>query len=125
MPLPRPVGGQAMTPTLPTADNHLDYEISPERRLMLAVLNTAIMDAAGAYVSASRPSERDYARRRALCWLQDGGGDFRSVCELAGLNPQYVQTRALEFLESGRELPKINRMSPNSGKHRPRVRTDA
>lgn len=107
------------------SDNRIDYEISPERRLMLAVINTAILDAAGGYVGPARPSERDCARRRALCWITDAGSDFRSICELAGFDPLDVQTRALLFIDSGRKLPKINRMSPSSGKHRPKVRADA
>ncbi|MBU0801353.1 MAG: hypothetical protein KKA05_10200 [Alphaproteobacteria bacterium] len=107
------------------SDNRIDYEISAERRLMLAVINTAILDAAGAYVGTSRPGECDYAQRRALLWLKDGGRDFRSICELAGFDPLDVQTRALEFISSGREIPKINRMSPSSGKNRHKAQADA
>ena len=107
------------------SDNFIEYEVSPERRLMLAVLNTAIMDAAGAYIGVARPNERDYARRRALLWLQDGGRDFRSICELAGFDPLDVQTRALEFIASGREIPKINRVSSSMGDSRTKARANA
>lgn len=121
MPLPRTVGDEAMTPTLTAADNHIDYEVSPERRLMLAVLTTAIMDAAGANTGTMTPRDRRHAPGHALRWIKRADGDFQWICEMADLDPREVRKCALNFINSGQELPKINRVSPSIRDARPKA----
>ena len=125
MPLPRPVEGKAMTPTLPTADNHIDYGVSPERRLMLAVLTTAIMDAAGANTGTMTPRDRRLAPGIALGWITRADSDFQWICEMADLDPREVRKCALDFINSGQEMPKINRVSPSIRDARPKAHAHA
>lgn len=114
-----------MTPTLPTADNHIAYEISPERRLMLAVLTTAIMDAAGANTGTMTPRDRRHAPGHALRWIKRADCDFQWICEMADLDPREVRQSALNFINSGQDLPRINRVSPSIRDARPKAHTHA
>lgn len=61
-----------------------------EPGLWRAVITQALMDAA----SASRKSEAKRCRSDALSWLLSDTEDFTVVCDNAGLDPDYVRTRA-------------------------------
>ena len=93
-----------MTPTLPAADNHIEYEVSPERRLMLAVLLTAILDASG-QAPASAKRDRRKICGTALGWIKEAGPDFLEVCEMAGINPVVARRGAMQYIESTRDGP--------------------
>jgi len=112
-----------MTPTLPTNDDFVEYEASPERRLMLAVLLTAIVDAAGENTGTTTPRTRNVVRGTALGWIKDASPDFHAVCELAGLDPLYVRRAALDFVASERAAPRTPRVSVSGGNTRARGRT--
>lgn len=100
-----------MTPTLPTSDDRIEYAACPERRLMLAVLLTAILDAAGENTATTKRRERNVVRGTALGWIKDAGPDFRAVCELASLDPLHVRRAALDFIASDRPAPRLKRVS--------------
>jgi elongation factor P hydroxylase len=61
-----------------------------EPGLWRAVITQALMDA------ASRSSKSDAQRLRsdALSWLLSDADDFTAVCDNAGLDPDYVRSRA-------------------------------
>jgi hypothetical protein len=59
----------------------------PERVLWLAVINQAFNDALAPYV---RDASEGIERRQARSWFRTTNPDFKIVCELAELNPQYV-----------------------------------
>lgn len=61
-----------------------------EPGLWRAVITQALMDAA----SRSRKVEARRARNDALAWLLSGESDFEAVCDNAGLDPDYVRSRA-------------------------------
>ena len=61
-----------------------------EPGLWRAVITQALMDAA----SRSRKSEAQRYRSDALSWLLSDTDDFAAVCDNAGLDPDYVRSRA-------------------------------
>ena len=60
--------------------------LMPEERLFVAVLSQAVHDAFSTHVGRL---ERDAAR----AFFMNNGGQFRSICELAGRDPQYVHEK--------------------------------
>ncbi|MEJ0009845.1 MAG: hypothetical protein WDN72_04550 [Alphaproteobacteria bacterium] len=66
-----------------------------EPGLWRAVITQALMDAA----SRSRKSEARRIRSDAMSWLTSGSSDFEAVCDHAGLDPNYVRSRARNALE--------------------------
>lgn len=68
-----------------------------EPGLWCAVITQALMDAA----SRSRKSEARRTRNDALNWLLTHSPDFEAVCDNAGLDPDYVRTRAKLALSRG------------------------
>ena len=70
-----------------------------EPGLWRAVITQALMDAA----SRSRKSEAKRSRNDAFNWLLSDSPDFESVCDNAGLDPDYVRTRARQALHRGFE----------------------
>lgn len=61
-----------------------------EPGLWRAVITQALMDAS----SRSRKSEAKRYRNDALFWLLSDTDDFTIVCDNAGLDPDYVRSRA-------------------------------
>ena len=68
-----------------------------EPGLWRAVITQALMDAA----SNSGKSESKRSRIDALHWLLNNTNDFEAVCDNAGLNPDYVRTKAKKALSRG------------------------
>jgi hypothetical protein len=68
-----------------------------ESSMWRAVITQALMDAA----SHSRKSELRRSRNDALEWLLGTSPDFEIVCDNAGLDPDYVRTRARFALARG------------------------
>ncbi len=99
-----------MTQAIPASDDFHDSEASPERRLMMAVLLTAILDAAGKS-DGTVFRNRDIVQASALGWIKDGGQDFLDVCHLAGVDPHHVRRRSLDFIDSGKPMPRMRRHS--------------
>lgn len=62
---------------------------APERRLWQAVIYQACVDALS-NKSESENSEKVRARREADSWIRGAGRDFREVCSLAGLDPDFI-----------------------------------
>lgn len=65
-----------------------------ERTLWAAVLQTALEDAAGR-PTATGPAGRAAVIDDAHRWLARGGPDFRIVCWLAGVDPEFIQRRSV------------------------------
>jgi len=76
------------------------YWASPERSLWVAVITRAILDATGIAHTDETATNKELDRQRARDWILRGGKTFREVCSYAGLNPDYVQERLLEVLQS-------------------------
>lgn len=68
-----------------------------ESSLWRAVITQALMDAA----SRSKKPEAVRHRQEALEWLLGITQDFETVCENAGLDPDYVRTEARAALGRG------------------------
>lgn len=85
---------------LGTSDSYHDSPKSfarGEQALWTAVITQALMDAASQ--SAKRDARKD--KTRARDWLATPTDDFQDVCDLAGLDPSYVSTRAERAIASG------------------------
>lgn len=65
-----------------------------EESLWLAVITQALMDAA----SKSQKPELLYHRNEARHWLLNGSSDFCTVCQLAGIDPDYTRRMAKRAL---------------------------
>ena len=68
-----------------------------ERELWLAVINTAMQDAAYG-VSGETPENRKRLRQQARDWIAKDNWDFRLVCQYAGVEPQAVREAFREKL---------------------------
>ena len=68
-----------------------------EPGLWRAVITQALMDAA----TQSSKSQAKRARNDALSWLLSDASDFETVCDNAGLDPDYVHTKAKKALARG------------------------
>ena len=66
-----------------------------ESSLWRAVIPQALMDAA----TASRKPEARRIKADAVRWLLTPSEDFDTVCDHAGLDPDYVRSRAIAALE--------------------------
>jgi len=73
----------------------------PEKDLWIAVLCRAVLDACKGPPELDMTSPANiphknlygYNRRAAQHFFLEGGKHFRNVCEMAGRNPQYVQSK--------------------------------
>lgn len=68
-----------------------------ERAVWRAVIMQALSDAG----NRSHKQENLKARREAIEWLTGFSEDFMLVCQLAGLEPDYVRERAQKAMEVG------------------------
>lgn len=66
-----------------------------EPGLWRAVITQALMDAA----TASHKAEAQRIRQDAISWLLSPSDDFDAVCDNAGLDPDYVRSRAAKAVE--------------------------
>jgi hypothetical protein len=87
-----------------------------EKRLWLAVINQALIDSTTSAKEMDTPIERPKARR----WLTSDGDDFRMVCEMAGLNPDYVQRKVLVLLSMRGKIGTRYRSETETTKAEPR-----
>jgi len=78
----------------------------PEKDLWVAVLSRAVLDACkgppnlNMKVPANIPHKNlyGYNREAARHFFLEGGKHFREICEMAGRNPEYVQSRVRKVL---------------------------
>jgi hypothetical protein len=68
-----------------------------EPGLWRAVITQALMDAS----TDSRKPEARKVRADALAWLLTPSEDFDDVCDNAGMDPDYVRSRAVLALQRG------------------------
>lgn len=115
LPVQGDVVAEAMTQAfqLSSIEDESYAHASPEQRLMMATITTAVADILGTG-PVSHPSERERLRREALAWIKGDSEDYRYVCQLAGLDPHQVRKCVLEFVASGKPLPRIARVSKPS-----------
>jgi hypothetical protein len=97
--------------------------LEPEKRLMLAVLEDAVA-CFQKYVSA-RDNKGKGMFRDTEEWILEQGSDwpfsFENICELLGMNPQYVRqglTRWKEMKVEGRPKAKVYRLTPRRKRRR-------
>ena len=65
---------------------------SPEQRMFLNVITQAVHDAA--YKGYDRYYE--YHRDQAIAWLTSNSQDFRAICVLADLDPDYTYLKMIK-----------------------------
>ena len=78
----------------------------PEKDLWVAVLCRAVLDACkgppkldmSRYANHSHKNQYTYDRDQARHFFLKGGKHFREICEMAGRNPEYVQSRIRKVL---------------------------
>ena len=78
----------------------------PEKDLWVAVLCRAVLDAVkgppkldmSLYSNTSHKNQYTYDRDQARHFFLTGGAHFRHVCEMAGRDPDYVQTKIRKIL---------------------------
>ena len=78
----------------------------PEKDLWVAVLCRAVLDACKGppllnmtkYSNISHKNQYTYDRDQARHFFIKGGKHFREICEMAGRNPDYVQTKIRKIL---------------------------
>jgi len=66
-----------------------------EQALWRAVIMQMLTDA----LSGSRKEEAQQHKREALVWLRGNTRDFRTVCDYAGFDPEYVRELAAAVLD--------------------------
>lgn len=71
--------------------------VRAERAMWVAVITQAMMDA----LSKSAKPEEQFNKFEATRWLTGNSIQFRNVCSLAGLDPDYVRVRAKKALANG------------------------
>jgi hypothetical protein len=74
-------------------DEHLAAgSASAERQLWCAVIERALRDA---LATISPPAECRRVREAARAWFLANGFEYRTVCESAGYDPDYLRSRVL------------------------------
>lgn len=98
-------------------------DIASCRSLWLAVLGLALSEASKApdprrkvFLSNHHQSKVYHERQRARHWLLNNNVDFRSVCSLAGLDPEWVRGQFVDE-ETGRLLQPGFRFAPHAAEH--------
>lgn len=69
-----------------------------EQAMWRAVILQMVTDA----ISRSRKQEARRNRREAVAWLTGNSRDFRTVCDLAGYDPHYLQASVRDMLDKYR-----------------------
>ena len=74
--------------------------MTPEQRLWQAVIGQAVADA---MMEDPQSFKSVDAKKSARRWFDFAGGNFRMVCELAGMNPDAVSEawRSGRFIRAG------------------------
>ena len=73
-------------------------ESSAERQLWCAVLERALDDAMDRVGAVSGPMQRQKLRREAREWFDLNSIEFRSACESAGFDPDYLRSRIMAMV---------------------------
>lgn len=100
--------------------------LEPERRLMLAVIEDAIIACFQKYASA-RDAKGKAVFRDAEGWILEDDRDwlfsFSNICEVLGFDPQYVRLGLVRWKEAslaGRPKAKIYRLTPKRRRRKSR-----
>lgn len=72
-------------------------ELSPYIALWKAVITQALMDAGNNF----KKKEYKTIKARAISWLDGKSDDFKDVCEMAGLEPEYIRKKSGEAIKNG------------------------
>ncbi len=81
--------------TYPTSSRSEGSFADHEPGLWRAVITQALMDAA----TGSNKAEARRIRQDAIAWLLSPSDDFDAVCDNAGLDPDYVRSRAAQAVQ--------------------------
>lgn len=89
------------------------FDHTPERRLMIAIIIQAINEAVGYSGVTEPPAKRAQAKAAARNWFETNSEDFQQVCEFAGLHPETVRRSALRYIrvQSQSNLPGLPRLN--------------
>jgi hypothetical protein len=82
-----------------------DREMSPERRLFVAVINNAAQEAVGSVRNYGAGSQRKHIQQNARKWFEHPTDDFRMICDLAGLSARDVRNRVLDYIKRAEADP--------------------
>jgi len=108
----------------------------PEKELWVAVLCRAVLDACKGPPDLDMTRKANiphknlygYNRRAARYFFTEGGSHFRLICEMAGRNPAYVQSRVRKVILKKNgwnvDVPITShyRQGPKRGKRKPKYR---
>jgi hypothetical protein len=88
-----------------TPEEILSLREKQERQLWAAVILQALDDAAGKieYFGGTKEAAERHkrlVRRRARDWFHYGGKDFKEVCALADMDPDWIRANALEKIKA-------------------------
>jgi len=83
-------------------------EAGSEKRLWIAVITQAVLDA----LNKAKDSESVFYKHEAVCWLTDNSWNFKTVCQFAGLEPEWVRRHAKRAIYD----PRPWRAPPREGK---------
>jgi hypothetical protein len=84
--------------------------VPPEVRLFRHIILNAVLDAI--YGSCLTNENSDRIRAEAWRWFAQAGSDFRSICELAEMQPETVRANALRYIQEERETLPIKARRP-------------
>ena len=98
--------------SFPSYVGHAEETISavkadlPEKDLWIAVLCRAVLDAVkgppkldmSRYANHAHKNQYTFDRDQARHFFMEGGKHFRDVCEMAGRDPDYVQTKIRKII---------------------------
>jgi hypothetical protein len=75
---------------------------SAERQLWCAVLDRAVQDAQDRIATVSGRAARVKLREDARIWFQRNGTEFRTACDGAGYDPDFLRARILSLITGAR-----------------------
>ncbi|NBO18713.1 MAG: hypothetical protein EBV03_05680 [Proteobacteria bacterium] len=88
--------------------NESPYDpVRGEKAMWMAVITQAMMDA----LSRSSKVDEQYHKHEAIRWLTGNGKDFKMVCILADVDPEYIRSRVKKALAA----PRLWRAKAGSG----------
>jgi len=66
--------------------------MTPEQKLWQSVVVKAALDATSNPLQNTKDyTYQELAKKQADAWLRTGGMDFKEVCNLAGLDPDFIR----------------------------------
>jgi hypothetical protein len=80
------------------SDSSMLERRSAERQLWCAVIDRALQDAQDRIATVSGLAEREKLREDARTWFLRNSTEFRTACDGAGYDPDYLRSRILSMI---------------------------